>query len=190
MTHGKMTNDQRSKYFAKKAADAIKLLQSGKSASEAAQILRVAPSFITRHTKGIIPRKKWGYSGKRQRVYNHWLDPNDEANIHQFWVPSPEEIAVECKKIRNGDLYIRSASGGKHETSHVSVASCTVSVDIFTRKKTAEPFNINGNRKREVISDRGPLSYRRRDLLGSSDGIAASQGIDRAECEQDSSTSA
>jgi hypothetical protein len=190
MTHGKMTNDQRSKYFAKKAADAIKLLQSGKSASEAAQILRVAPSFITRHTKGIIPRKKWGYSGKRQRVYNHWLDPNDEANVHQFWVPSPEEIAAECKKIRNGDLYIRSASGGKHETSHVSVASRTVSVDIFTRKKTAKPFNQHGNRKRKIASDRGPLSYRNRELLRPSDSIAAQKRIDRAEREQNQNTSA
>jgi hypothetical protein len=180
----------RSKYFAGLAKRAVELMEAGKTAMEAARILHVAPSFIHTHTRGIIPRKKWGFSGKHKRVYNEWLDPNDEANIHLFWVPSPEQIAEECRKIRNGDLYIRSAAAGHHATTFVSVSRRTVSVDIFTRAKTAEPFNINGNRKREVTSDRGPLSYRRRDLLGSSDSLAAPQGIDRAECEQDSSTSA
>jgi hypothetical protein len=180
----------RSKYFAGLAKRAIELMEAGKTAMEAARILHVAPSFIHTHTRGIIPRKKWGFSGERKRVYNEWLDPNDEANIHLFWVPSPEQIAEECRKIRNGDLYIRSAAAGHHVTTFVSVASRRVSVDIFTREKRAEPFNIHGNGQRKESGDCGTVPHGSSAILRSSDSLAASQGTDRAERQQDSSTSA
>lgn len=185
-----MTVVERSAYFAKKIERAIELIKTGKTLSQTAQILQVAPSFVARHTRGITERKKWGYFEHKPKVYNHWLDPNDEANIYKFWVPSPEEIEAECRRIRSGDLYIRSQSSGKHVTSFVSVASGPVSVDIFTREKTAEPFGVNGNRKRKKPSNRGPLSYRRQDLLGPSSRAATPEGVDPAECREDSSTSA
>ena len=180
----------RSKYFAGLAKRAVELMEAGKTAMEAARILHVAPSFIHTHTRGIIPRKKWGYSGKHKRVYNEWLDPNDEANIHLFWVPSPEEIAEQCRKIRNGDLYIRSAAAGHHVTTFVSVASRRVSVDIFTREKRAEPFNQYGNGKRQESGDCGTLPHGSPAILRSSDSLATQERTDRAERQQDSSTSA
>jgi hypothetical protein len=186
----KLTGKERAEYFAQLATRCIELMNDGLTAMQVANELKVAPSFVHKHTRGIIPRKKWGYHGKPPKVNNPWLDPNDEANIYQFWVPSPEEIAEECRKIRNGDVYVRSAAGGKHETSFVSVRREPLNLDIFAKGKRQKSIGSNGYGLRQVFSYSGHLQNSHSAISGSVLSASTQEGTARTECQQDSSTSA
>ena len=67
------------------------LCQAGKSITEIAETLGVVVSTVHNHTRD-LKRTRKTFSGRKERVNNPWLDPEDEANVQQFYVPPPEEI--------------------------------------------------------------------------------------------------
>jgi predicted transcriptional regulator len=92
----------RQKQTAKLRQQCREMMQAGMAISDIAEQLGVVVSTVHNHTRD-LKRTKKTYCGCKPKTYNDWLDPDDEANVHQFWVPSPEEIArvgEELRKLR------------------------------------------------------------------------------------------
>jgi IS30 family transposase len=94
-----MTKSARATYSERLRERCRKLAAEGLSTTEIAKKLGVCCSSVHKYTADLKPPKKY-WCGKKPRVYNHWLDPKDEANVQRFWVPSPEELAQLKAEVR------------------------------------------------------------------------------------------
>jgi hypothetical protein len=97
---GQKKLSERQKRFEQLREQCRLLMSDGMSSAEIAKKLGVARTFVVKWTVGVKrkPRKNVGVFAK---VYNEWLDKDDEANRFKFWVPSPNEIKAGCAEIKS-----------------------------------------------------------------------------------------
>lgn len=81
---------------------ARKLVAGGTPRLEAARIIGYCVDFVNRACTGLPAQYRL-----RAGVRNEHVPLDDECNVHGFWVPTPEQIAEEARKIRSGEVQIR-----------------------------------------------------------------------------------
>lgn len=97
---------ERKAWFAAKREEARQLAATGMARGDVALALNVGLSLVNEACRGVVETR---HARAHKRVFNDWLPADDEANVNQYWVPTPEEIAEAARAIREGHVTIATA---------------------------------------------------------------------------------